>query len=99
MAETEKNVVNINGEEYNREDMSARQNYFVEQVRDLQAKRQQAQFQVDQLTAALDFFTKALMESLSDDGEEECAAAPRKKSKRKDKNSIPMEVISCDGVL
>ena len=75
MAEAEKNIVNINGDEYNREDMSDHQNYFVEQVRDLQAKRQQAQFQVDQLTAALDFFTKALMESLSDDSKEETDAA------------------------
>jgi|TARA_R110000751_G_scaffold265598_1_gene364659 hypothetical protein len=67
MAEEEaKNIVNINGEEYNRVDMSVQQNYFVEQLKDLQAKRQQAQFQVDQLTAAQDFFTEALIDSVSD---------------------------------
>ena len=74
MAE-EKNVVSINGEEYNRDDMSDQQNYIVEQCRDLQAKRQQAQFQVDQLTGALDFFTKALIESVSDDSKEKTDAA------------------------
>jgi len=73
MAE-EKNVVSINGEEYSREDFSDQQNYIVEQCRDLQAKRQQAQFQVDQLTGALDFFTKALIESVSDDSKEEANA-------------------------
>ena len=69
----EKNVVSINGEEYSRDDMSDQQHYIVEQCRDLQAKRQQAQFQVDQLTGALDFFTKALIESVSDDSKEEAA--------------------------
>ena len=71
----EKNVVSINGEEYSRDDMSDKQNYIVEQCRDLQAKRQQAQFQVDQLTGALDFFTKALIESVSDASKEETDAA------------------------
>ena len=71
MAEEEKNIVNINGEEYSREDFTDQQNYIVEQCRDLQAKRQQAQFQVDQLTGALDFFTKALIESVSKDSEKE----------------------------
>jgi hypothetical protein len=71
MAEEEKNVVNINGEEYSREDFTDQQNYIVEQCRDLQAKRQQAQFQVDQLAGALDFFTKALIESVSKDSEKE----------------------------
>ena len=69
----EKNVVSINGEEYSRDDMSDQQNYIVEHCRDLQAKRQQAQFQVDQLTGALDFFTKALIESVSDASKEETA--------------------------
>lgn len=71
MAEEEKNIVNINGEEYSREDFTDQQNYIVEQCRDLQAKRQQAQFQVDQLAGALDFFTKALIESVSKDSEKE----------------------------
>ena len=70
----EKNVVSINGEEYSRENFSDQQNYIVEQCRDLQAKRQQAQFQVDQLTGALDFFTKALIESVSDGSKEETDA-------------------------
>jgi hypothetical protein len=72
----EKNVVSINGEEYNfEEDFDDKQRYIVEQCRDLQAKRQQAQFQVDQFTGALDFFTKALIESVSDASKEETAVA------------------------
>mgnify|MGYP003645970754 FL=1 len=71
----EKNIVTINGEEFSRDTMSDKQNYIVEQCRDLQTKRQQAQFQVDQLTGALDFFTKALIESVSDDSKEETDAA------------------------
>ena len=71
----EKNIVTINGEEFSRDTMSDKQNYIVEQCRDLQTKRQQAQFQVDQLTGALDFFTKSLIESVSDDSKEETDAA------------------------
>tara|TARA_R110000764_G_scaffold43075_1_gene96824 strand:+ start:2602 stop:2838 length:237 start_codon:yes stop_codon:yes gene_type:complete len=70
-----KNVVTINGEEFSRDTMSDQQNYIIEQCRDLQAKRQQAQFQVDQLSGALDFFTKALIESVSDGSKEETDAA------------------------
>ena len=67
----ENNIVNIDGAEYNREDMTDHQNYYIEQVKDLQLKRQQAQFQVDQLMGALDFFTKALMQSLAEKAEED----------------------------
>ena len=74
MAE-ENSVVTINGEEFLRDTMNAQQNYIVEQCRDLQVKRQQAQFQVDQLAGALDFFTKALIESVSDGSKEETDAA------------------------
>jgi len=70
-----KDVVTINGEEFSRDTMSDQQNYIIEQCRDLQAKRQQAQFQVDQLSDALDFFTKALIESVSDGSKEETDAA------------------------
>ena len=72
MAE-ENSVVTINGEEFLRDTMNAQQNYIVEQCRDLQVKRQQAQFQVDQLTGALDFFTKALIERVSDAKEPDAA--------------------------
>jgi len=71
----ENSVVTINGEEFSRDTMDVRQNYIVDQCRDLQAKRQQAQFQVDQLAGALDFFTKALIESVSDGSKEETDAA------------------------
>jgi hypothetical protein len=70
-----KNVVTINGEEFSRDTMSDQENYIIEQCRDLQAKRQQAQFQVDQLSGALDFFTKSLIDSVSDGSKEETDAA------------------------
>jgi hypothetical protein len=41
MADEEKNVVTINGEEFSRDTMSDQQNYVIEQCRDLQVKRQQ----------------------------------------------------------
>lgn len=73
MAE-EKNVISINGEEYNfEEDFDDRERYIVDQCRDLQTKRQQAQFQVDQLAGALDFFTKALIESVAEKTKDEKA--------------------------
>jgi len=71
----ENSVVTINGEEFSRDTMDVQQNYIVDQCRDLQTKRQQAQFQVDQLAGALDFFTKALIESVSDASKEETDAA------------------------
>jgi hypothetical protein len=72
----ESNIININGEEYNcLEDFDDKQRYIVDQCRDLQTKRQKAQFEVDQLTGALDFFTKALIESVSDASKEETAVA------------------------
>ena len=41
MADDEKNVVAINGEEFSRDTMIDQQNYVIEQCRDLQVKRQQ----------------------------------------------------------
>jgi len=74
----ESNIINIDGEEYNcLEDFDDKQRYIVDQCRDLQAKRQQAQFQVDQLTGALDFFTKSLIESVSSDGKADTQMAKR----------------------
>ena len=71
MAE-EKNVVSINGEDYNLEqDFDDKQRYLIAQVQDLQQKRQAAQFQLDQVAIAADSFMQQLLTSLSEKDVEE----------------------------
>ena len=66
MAENEKNVVNIGGTEYDPNDLTDQQKYWITQVQDLQSKRQAQQFQLDQINVALDSFMTALINSLKD---------------------------------
>ena len=69
---TEKNVVSINGEDYNLEqDFDDKQRYLIAQVQDLQQKRQAAQFQLDQVAIAADSFMQQLLTSLSEKDVEE----------------------------
>jgi hypothetical protein len=70
VAENEANVINIDGNEYDPSDLTDQQKYWIAQVRDLQQKRQAAQFQLDQITVAADSFMNALIKSLSDETEE-----------------------------
>ena len=66
------NVITIDGKEYNQEDLSQDQNYFINQIKDLQAKAANLKFQLDQITVAQNAFTNSLIESLkSEDKEEE----------------------------
>ena len=66
------NVITIDGKEYNQEDLSQDQNYFINQIKDLQAKAASLRFQLDQVTVAQNAFTNSLIESLkSEDKEEE----------------------------
>ena len=66
------NVVTIDGKEYNQEDLSQDQNYFINQIKDLQAKASNLKFQLDQITVAQNAFTNSLIESLkSEDKEDE----------------------------
>jgi len=60
----ETNVINIGGNEYDPSDLTDQQRYWCAQIQDLQKKRQQAQFQLDQLLVALDSFTGSLIQSL-----------------------------------
>ena len=66
MADNEKNVVNIGGTEYDPNDLTDQQKYWIAQVQDLQSKRQSQQFQLDQINGALDSFMTALIDSLKD---------------------------------
>ena len=66
----ENNVINIAGTDYNPEDLTDQQKYWIAQINDLQQKRQNSQFQLDQINVALDGFTNALVESLTIANEE-----------------------------
>lgn len=65
MAEqTESNVVNINGKDYNADEFNNEQKYAIQQLRDLQTKADNLKFQLDQVAAAQKVFTDALIESV-----------------------------------
>ena len=66
------NVITIDGKEYKEEDLSQDQSYFINQIRDLQAKAGSLKFQLDQVTVAQNAFTNSLIESLkSEDKKDE----------------------------
>jgi hypothetical protein len=69
MSEQASNVITIDGKEYNAEDLSQDQNYFINQIKDLQAKGASLRFQLDQVTVAQNAFTNSLIQSVK--GEEE----------------------------
>ena len=61
------NVIEIGGQEYDPNDLTDKQKYWITQVSDLQTKRANAQFQLDQIAVALDYFTNELLGSLEKD--------------------------------
>jgi hypothetical protein len=65
------NVITIDGKEYNTEDLSQDQNYFINQIKDLQAKGASLRFQLDQVTVAQNAFTNSLIQSVKGSEEEE----------------------------
>ena len=69
MTEQKTNVITIDGKEYKTEDLSQDQNYFINQIKDLQAKAANLKFQLDQITVAQNAFTNSLIQSVK--GEEE----------------------------
>jgi len=69
MTEQASNVITIDGKEYKTEDLSQDQNYFINQIKDLQAKAANLKFQLDQITVAQNAFTNSLIQSVK--GEEE----------------------------
>ena len=70
MAEEKTNVITIDGKEYNQEDLTQDQSYFINQIRDLQAKAGSLKFQLDQVTVAQNAFTNSLIESLKSEDKE-----------------------------
>ena len=63
------NVITIDGKEYNADDLTQDQNYFINQIKDLQTKGASLRFQLDQITVAQNAFTNSLIQSVK--GEEE----------------------------
>jgi hypothetical protein len=74
---TEKsNVITIDGKEYNQEDLTQDQNYFINQIKDLQNKASSLKFQLDQVTVAQNAFTNSLIQSIKgEEGNEEASEA------------------------
>jgi len=61
---SEDNKVTINGKEYDFVELEDNEQYYVNQVRNLKARIAEARFNIDQLVAAEDAFTKALITSV-----------------------------------
>ena len=71
------NVITIDGKEYNQEDLSQDQNYFINQIKDLQAKGANLKFQLDQITVAQNAFTNSLIQSVKGSEENETTASAK----------------------
>jgi hypothetical protein len=66
-AETKSNVINIDGKEYNQEDLDDKQTYLIKQIKDLQTKGASLRFQLDQVSVAQSAFTNSLIASLKNE--------------------------------
>jgi|TARA_R100001463_G_scaffold33584_1_gene74336 hypothetical protein len=67
---TEQNKITINETEYDFADLGEQSQYFVNQVRNLKGRIAEARFNIDQLVAAEDAFSKALIASVEQVEEE-----------------------------
>ena len=65
------NVININGTDYNEDDLSDQQKYLIAQIKDLQNKASNFKFQLDQVQVSLNSFTNALIQELEKETEED----------------------------
>ena len=63
MEAEESNIIHINGTDYKENDLSEQQHYFINQIKDLQAKANNLKFQLDQVQVALNTFTNELLSS------------------------------------
>ena len=70
MTEQAQNIVTIDGVDHNVEDMTQEQQYYVAQLRSINGKIQNNQFELDQLNAAQNGFSSALSASLAQEPEE-----------------------------
>lgn len=70
MTDKPTNTVDFKGTTYNVDDMPQNQQYMVAQLRDIQRKIQEKQFELDQLTGARSAYSDALTEALAKETEE-----------------------------
>jgi hypothetical protein len=71
MSNETKDMITINEQEYDVGEMNDQQKYAVNQIRALNNKIVNAQFELDQLRAAYDMFSRVLVESVQPPVEEE----------------------------
>ena len=74
MTEEKDTIISINGTDYKQDDLTDQQRYMIAQIKDCQARTQQAQMAADRERAALDAFTNALVKSLEEQPEEVLAS-------------------------
>ena len=63
---SEENIFTLDGNSYKEEDLDTTQKYFINQIKDLQAKSTQLRFQLDQVSVAQSSFTNSLIASLKE---------------------------------
>ena len=69
MSNKTKDMITINDVEYDVAEMNEQQQYAVNQVRSLNGKIANVQFEIDQLRAAYDMFSRVLVDSVSQEEE------------------------------
>jgi beta-xylosidase len=69
----EQNKITINDKEYDYVELEENQQYYVNQVRNLKARIAESKFNLDQLVAAEDAFSKALIASVQEESHEDAA--------------------------
>ena len=74
MSEEQKDIIMIDGTEYEFDTLEDQQKYVINQIRDLNGKIAQAQFGIDQLRTAQSAFTNMLVASVQEKPEEGEAA-------------------------
>jgi hypothetical protein len=67
MSEEQKDIIVIDGTEYEFDTLEDKQKYIVNQIRDLNGKIAQAQFGIDQLRTAQSAFTNMLVSSVKEE--------------------------------
>ena len=71
MSEAASNVVTIEGKEYDEASLADDSKYFIAQIRDLQTKQAKLKFDADQIQAALNAMTNALITSVNKEDDTE----------------------------
>ena len=75
MTNSNENVLKFGDKSYSPNDLTDQQKYFANQIQSLQEQRKNQQFAIDQLTAALEFFTGQLISSLQQEDDQKEASS------------------------